>query len=64
MEGEYLASLAVVRAERAARDEAQDAWKKSLQRVAHAQALLWSRTPLAVRQGLLAEIDAESEAQK
>ena len=45
------------------RDTAQQTpkWKKSMDRVAHAQALLWNRTPLWIRNGLLAEVDAQKE---
>lgn len=38
-----------------------DAWKESLRRIARAQAILWSRTPITERQALLAEVDQEAE---
>jgi len=36
-----------------------DALQASLDRVREAKDLMWHRTPIAVRQGLLAEIDAK-----
>ncbi len=37
-------------------------WKASLQLVAKAQGVLWARTPVAVRQQILAELQAERDA--
>jgi hypothetical protein len=37
-------------------------WKASMQLVAKAQAMLWSRTPIAERQQILAELQAERDA--
>jgi hypothetical protein len=36
-------------------------WKASMQLVAKAQAVLWHRTPVAVRQQILMELQAERD---